>query len=407
MDVKPVVLDGSKCNGCVNCMKRCPTEAIRVRNGKATIMYERCVGCGECVKVCPTKAKVEMCDSLSSIKNFKYKVALPTPSIYGQFNNLTDKNYVLTALKRIGFDAVYEVAAAAELVSRATVDYIKHEAKAKPVISSACPAVLNLIQMRYEHLIPHLSPIMSPEQLAARLARKEAIAKGYKREEIGIFLISPCAAHVLELKTHDACDVNGVLSIKEVYFPLLAEMNKLTQATVENIGTAGSLGVSWGSSTGEAHGLGFDNYLAADGMENVCAVLNELEHDKLYGLEFLELNACASGCVGGSLNIENPFLARTRIRQLRNSLHTVSSSEEVGNLSRDYKYEPKNIFILDENRVNAMKKAMRIKQIYETLPHMDCGACGAPCCMAFAEDIVRGLKVECKYARSGNDSKTD
>jgi Fe-S-cluster-containing hydrogenase component 2 len=55
MDFKPVYLDTAKCNGCVNCMKRCPTEAIRVRDGKAQITYERCIGCGECEYLCPAR----------------------------------------------------------------------------------------------------------------------------------------------------------------------------------------------------------------------------------------------------------------------------------------------------------------------------------------------------------------
>ena len=97
-DLKPVYLDSAKCNGCVNCMKKCPTEAIRVRGGKAAIMYERCIGCGECVRACPNNAKKEFFDTLDSIKSFRYAVAVPSPSPYGQFNNIFDTDYVLTAL---------------------------------------------------------------------------------------------------------------------------------------------------------------------------------------------------------------------------------------------------------------------------------------------------------------------
>lgn len=45
-----VTLDRDKCHGCINCVKRCPTEAIRVRNGKAKIIKERCIDCGECIR---------------------------------------------------------------------------------------------------------------------------------------------------------------------------------------------------------------------------------------------------------------------------------------------------------------------------------------------------------------------
>ncbi|MBQ1225608.1 MAG: 4Fe-4S binding protein, partial [Clostridia bacterium] len=52
-----VTLDISKCKGCTNCIKRCPTEAIRVRNGHAIIKEEKCIDCGECIRLCPYKAK--------------------------------------------------------------------------------------------------------------------------------------------------------------------------------------------------------------------------------------------------------------------------------------------------------------------------------------------------------------
>ena len=51
-----VVLEYKRCRGCTTCIKTCPTEAIRVRNGKAIILDERCIDCGKCVRVCPHKA---------------------------------------------------------------------------------------------------------------------------------------------------------------------------------------------------------------------------------------------------------------------------------------------------------------------------------------------------------------
>lgn len=393
--IKPVYLEADKCIGCVSCMKRCPTEAIRVRGGKATIMYERCVGCGECVKVCPTGAKKELFDKFDTIKSYTYKIALPAPSLYGQFNNLTDTDYVLTGLKRIGFDDVFEVAYAAESISQATRTLLTG-ARRRPIISSACPAVVNLIRMRYEHLIDHLSPLLMPEQYAARLAVAEAQKKGYKRDEIGVFVIAECAAKVLQLKSAEDEYIDGTLSAKEIYFPLLSEMNKID--IPEKRKRAGKIGVSWGSSAGEAMGLMTDNYLLADGIENVIGVLNELEHDKLNQIDFLELNACASGCSGGSLNVENPFLARTRLRFLRKtSPETADRETDPEACSVREPYSGVNVFKLDEDRVEAMKKMIAVQEIFSHLPGTNCGACGAPNCMAFAEDVVRGLDVKCMY----------
>ena len=91
-----VRLDSDKCKGCTTCLKRCPTEAIRIRNGKAFINPDRCIDCGECIKLCPYQAKQATHDDITALEGFKYKVALPAPSLYGQFNNLDNVNIALT-----------------------------------------------------------------------------------------------------------------------------------------------------------------------------------------------------------------------------------------------------------------------------------------------------------------------
>jgi len=80
-----VRLDTQKCVGCAACMRVCPTEAIRIRNGKAKIKPQLCIDCGECVRVCEHKAGIILSDPLSSIHRYDYKIAIPEASIYGQF----------------------------------------------------------------------------------------------------------------------------------------------------------------------------------------------------------------------------------------------------------------------------------------------------------------------------------
>ena len=147
-----VSLDTEKCKGCTTCLKRCPTEAIRIRDGHAIIKSERCIDCGECIKVCPYKAKKATHDDLSCISDYKYKVALPAPSLYGQFNNMDDIGHILRGLRIMGFDDVFEVACAAELVTAYTRLYIKRNDIKKPVISSACPTITRMISMNYPFL---------------------------------------------------------------------------------------------------------------------------------------------------------------------------------------------------------------------------------------------------------------
>ena len=93
-----VTLDPDKCKGCTTCIKRCPTEAIRVRDGKAIINPKHCIDCGECIRVCPYKAKQAIFDRLDELPKDEYLIALPPPSLFGQFDTLQDADELIQAL---------------------------------------------------------------------------------------------------------------------------------------------------------------------------------------------------------------------------------------------------------------------------------------------------------------------
>ena len=318
-----VSLNVDKCRGCTHCLKHCPTEAIRVRNGHAVIQSARCVDCGQCIKYCPHQAKKAAYDKLSDIPKEKWKIALPAPSLFGQFDNLDDVDYVLQGLLDYGFDDVYEVARAAELVSDYTRRYIKEKAPAYPVISSACPVVERLIHLRYPFLVDNLLPLLPPMEVAAMEAKKEAKAKHpeLKDEDICTVFISPCPAKVSYVKNRDGkekSNVDYVVSMADVYFELLGVMKKEISPTP--VSRTGIIGLSWASSGGEATAVFNEKYLAADGIENVVHVLEELDNGSFPDLEFIELDACAGGCVGGVMTVVNPFIAKARLRTLRRYL---------------------------------------------------------------------------------------
>ena len=179
-----VSLDLDKCKGCTHCLRRCPTEAIRIRDGHAVINAIQCIDCGECIRVCPYKAKRAICDSLEDLDRSKYLIALPAPSLFGQFINVTDVDYVLQGLLDMGFNDVFEVSRCAEIITEYTRRYMKRKDIPRPAISSACPVVVRLITIRFPSLIDHIVPLMPPIELAGRMAKEEAMKlKQAKREK--------------------------------------------------------------------------------------------------------------------------------------------------------------------------------------------------------------------------------
>ncbi len=154
-----VRLDREKCKGCVNCIKRCPVEAITGPTWQAEIMEDRCIDCGECIRACPNHAKYAERDTIHDLTDFAYTVALPAPSLYGQFRDNVGPGRVLAAIKSLGFDDVWEVAFGAEIVSQATREYVENNRNPRPLISSACPAVVRLIQVRFPSLVDHVIPL--------------------------------------------------------------------------------------------------------------------------------------------------------------------------------------------------------------------------------------------------------
>ena len=395
-----VRLDAEKCVGCTDCIKRCPTEAIRVRNSKAEIMGERCIDCGMCIRICRNSAKQAVTNSIEDIFKYKYKVAIPAPTLYTQFKRLRDPNIILTGLKYIGFDEVFEVAKAAEIISEYTRNTIDTIDVQKPIISSACPAIVRLIQIRFPTLIPNILPIISPKEAASRYVKDYLVKKGMKEEDIGVFFISPCAAKVTSSRVaqvYEKSCVDGVISLKDIYLKLVPVIKNLGEPEILQISK--SEGIGWAAPGGEGRNTNINNHIAIDGIENVIKILERVEDGKL-NVDFIECLACVNGCLGGPLTVEDSFVAAYRMEKIKTFVEEKGKFRDLDiyknpfkkgvNLDWDSPLLPKQVLMLDEDMFKALEKMEKLEDIYSTLPQIDCGSCGAPTCRALAEDIVCG-----------------
>lgn len=392
-------IESGRCAGRMACLRACPTEAIRVRHGKAQILEDRCIDCGECARVCPHNAIVPRTSSFTDFSKFKYTVALPSPALYGQFRKDVVPQMILAGLHKIGFDDAADVACATEAVSVAIEEYLAGYRGPLPLLSPFCPAIVRLIQVRHPSLIELLIPIESPMEIAAReIKRKKARELGLKHHEIGVIYLTPCPVKMVAIKKPPrkrVSHLDGAIAISEVYNPLLAAMAGLDTGHLED-GTVRGIGLGWPVIGAQVASLKAESSLAVGGLADVERILEEIERGKLSDIQYVECQACPQGCCGGSLTVDNPYVARAKLLQLVNKFggtpcqdrNTIKALYDRNYFSLPGIIPPRPPAPLDREISRAIEKRQRIQDVYETLPDIDCGACGSPTCVSFAEDVV-------------------
>lgn len=397
-------IDKELCIGCTHCMKVCPTQALRVTAGKAVLLDNRCVDCGECFRACPVSAiRIEE-DDFAEIFNFKHRIALVPSVLISQFPEGLPPEQIYSTLLEIGFTDVFEVEHAVDMLQE---EMVAHQQKLpkdqKPAISTFCPAIVRLIQVKFPSLTQNMMLLKPPFDIAAIYYRKLLEEKGYEKDEIGLFYITPCAAKIAAVKSpvgekHHL--INGVINTDSLYNKLLHKIknNKSTTCRVPVQNNLSATGIRWSLTKGESDVMPGRN-LAIDGIQNVMKFLERLENEEISGIDFLELRACDESCAGGVLNVNNRFLT---VEQMEKRAATLKknkndkqheSDEELSNFIRKKMklvepIKPRSIEKLDDDMLRAMQKMREHAELMKVLPLIDCGACGTPSCDSLAEDIV-------------------
>jgi iron only hydrogenase large subunit-like protein len=392
----------SKCHGEMTCLRVCPVEAIRVRNGKAKMLEDKCIDCGECVKVCTSNAIIPLTNTFKDFSKFEYTVAIPTLALYSQFDRSIKPKAILTSLKKLGFDEVIDITRACVKVFNALEKYIKEYKGRKPLISSFCPTCVKLIQIRYPELLGNLVPIIQPIELAAREAKKEiSVRLGIDKNRVGIIYITPCPSKLILISQKQGAfysDFDGAIPASDIYNTLFATFShtgKNDDNDIEYFDISG-FGLNFGRLGGIVSLLEGENYLAVGGLNDVVHILEEIERGKLQDIDFVEMNACTEGCIGGSLMVDNIYMARSKMMYLINYFGEkklpVRKKDPYSEYELFYKniYEPLPPKPIDVDLKKAIIKITERKEILSRLPNINCGACGSPSCATFAEDIVLG-----------------
>ena len=395
------------CIGCSHCMMICPTEAIRVKNGKAHLSENRCVDCGECYRVCPVGAIIVHQDDFDDIFAYKHRIALIPVVFTGQFPDKYNHKEILDAVFELGFTDVYEVEQGAMFLAQLYKEMIEEITMDRPLISSFCPAIVRLIQIKFPTLVDHIIPLKAPLDITALHARKGLVDAGVDPKDIGVFYVTPCAAKIVAIKSpvgESKSIIDGVINMNYLYNRIFKYLksNPRKPEPSHHFEPLSPMAVKWSLTHGETDCMKDFKSLAIDEITNVIEFLEKVENDEIHGVDFLELRACDESCAGGILCSGNRFLTVDKL-QNRSSKCAMKSDSENPNVvkliqnnseylrdnSRVGKIPPRSMLKLDDNMAEAMVKMKRIYEINSSLPQVDCGICGTPSCQSLAEDIVQ------------------
>jgi iron only hydrogenase large subunit-like protein len=277
------------------------------------------------------------------------------------------------------------------------------EHKERPMISSYCPAIVRLIQVKYPSLVDNIMKVNPPIDMTAKYYREKLKVNGIPADQIGLFYATPCAAKIAAIKSpvgETESAVTGVININFLYNRILKFLSrKYTETEApQTDDLLSSRGILWSLTRGEVvHSNG--RALAIDGIKNVNEFLENIENEKPDKIDFLELRACDESCAGGILISGNRFLTVERLknraeeyrsreddkeRKLPDGILNIEEHGFMGNI------EPRPIGKLDEDISVALKKMERTRRLMCFLPGFDCAGCGAPDCQTLSEDIVQG-----------------
>ncbi len=387
------------CIGCSRCMRVCPTEALRVINGKATLHPEWCIDCGECFNVCPVKAIVVEDDDISQIFSYKHRILLVPSIFFAQFEEKLTLDAIKGILYEMGFTELCTVEQGADLLVDEINKYVGEFDGEKPVISSFCPAVVRLIQVRFPSMTDRIIRLIPPLEITAQYYRSEYEKNGVPLEDVGIFYVTPCAAKIAAIKAPVGgynSPINGVINMSELYNKVFLAYKQ--KGTNENEycnlihSSLSSTGVRWATTGGESSNI-HGRSLAIDSMPNVIDFLERLENEEIKGVDFLELRACDMSCCGGILVQDNRFLVKERIDKRAEELPARHALDESfrqvcsGYIPME-RVEPKAMVKYHADLTIALERMEEARKLRKILPDIDCGACGAPSCEALADDIV-------------------
>ena len=391
----PVYTIENECQDCYKCVRHCPVKAIRIVAGKASVIPEACVACGECVKVCPAHAKkirsdlARLKDLLASGARLYASVA---PSFAGYFKGVSIGR-LAAAIEKLGFAGVSETAHGAESVS-AHVSRVLAQASEPVVISSACPAVVEMIRRYLPGYAKFISPLPSPVKAHCKLLKEKYGA------DAKVVFFGPCAA-----KKNESDAQPDVLALACV-FPALEQLLQEKGIAFGPEEAELALGpaeegrfysVEGGMNDTLRDGSANVRYVSVSGLANLRRMLASVSPEALARPQgsrkiFIEALACPGGCVNGPAmppdggTLETLF-ATDAESPLQTSVGRCFSHCGV------QAYPAEAIVEAEPGEDEIARALARVGKVSKA-DELNCGACGYETCREFAKALLAGKAEE-------------
>ncbi|WP_258359979.1 sigma 54-interacting transcriptional regulator [Moorella sulfitireducens] len=384
-----------KCRMCYACIRNCPVKAIKVIEGQARVVPELCIACGHCIQVCAQQAKLVERE-IARVEQFLASgrtIACLAPSFVAEFHPAWP-GQVVAALKQMGFVGVYEVAFGAHLVTLEYRRYLQEAGERQGLISTPCPAVVNLVSKYYPRLLPQLVPVVSPMIALGR----------YLKTKLGpdnrLVFIGPCVA-----KKGEAMDEEVAGAIDAVLtFPELKEMFAARHIDLSACGNLdfdsepGYLGRLYPVGGGLLRSAGIDadilanQVMVVEGREDCLEFLKAVNEGKMVP-RMVDMLFC-KGCINGPMQ-ENKFSSFRRrkivaefTRQGLEQAKPQSLNLEGLNLRREF--HDKTVFFPRPSEADIRSILAELGKLTPE-DELNCGACGYPSCREKAIAVYHGL----------------
>ncbi|HOZ47051.1 MAG TPA: [Fe-Fe] hydrogenase large subunit C-terminal domain-containing protein [Candidatus Hydrogenedentes bacterium] len=392
-----------RCKRCYACVRECPAKAIKVKEGQAFVIEDHCIACGNCVKVCSQNAK-RIEDSIEDVrallKQPHRKVACIAPSFPAAFVGVAPGK-VITAVRRLGFDEVWNVAFGAELVAREYLRLVEESRPSQtPIIATPCPALVSYVNKYMPKLRDALAPIVSPMVATAR-----AIRYRYGSQPVAVVFIGPCVAKKNEIRDPSLeSSVNSVLTFDELVRFLDSEgIDIEAQAETEFDGPCAYIGGAFPLSGGllKTSGLPADildnEILVADGKDRALAALQAVAKGTRKP-RFLDILFC-EGCISGPymLNDLSQYARKEILANYVNDHKRWVHSQDFRKSIEEFKhvhlrrtFTPQHL-ALPQPTEDEIKAALLGMRKFRPEDQLNCGACGYASCRDKAIAICQGL----------------